>query len=188
MFLQSLATVLNGNVTKEISFPPIDLNVDGSLFMTLTGGILSPTEIPPADILFIMSLKSLIVQCYKLNAKCVAARRMKGVRAAVYRAAGTHQAYYAIDRSRSIWYDDQDLKITLLFEQKSTAQIFRSYLDGWYISNPFLFKEGDVVVEEELELFTAEADELTAVRLTHYHADDTDSPLGSLDGSIASVD
>ena len=68
--------------------------------------------------------------CFQVEAKIIGAKRMKGIRAAVYRNAEEHLACYSLNHSRSIWYDEgsEDLQITLLFENEDNAQHFTPFL------------------------------------------------------------
>lgn len=148
--------------------------------------------IPLHNAVFICSLKKLIAQCFQVNATYKEAKSMKGIRCALYKCAEEHQAYYSLDRSKSIWYDDDsaDLNIALWFKDTSKANEFHCSLGNWHLRNPVI-KSGDVIVNEEIEAFLVEADELSKVLLCHYNAGDYESPVGSLEefqGCPSSVD
>lgn len=51
-------------------------------------------------------------------------KRKSGTRNAVYSQAANHVAYYHISKKDSIYYDGQDLKICLLFDDKKSAHLF----------------------------------------------------------------
>ncbi len=90
---------------------------------------LQALEIPISKAGFIISLKKSIVRCFQVNTKYVGAKNIKGIRAAVYKVAVEHHAHYSIDRSKSIWYNDQsaDLHISLLFKIEQDALSFKSF-------------------------------------------------------------
>lgn len=129
------------------------------------------------------------------------AKNLKGIRCAVYKCAEEHQAYYSsLDRSKSIWYDDDsaDLHIALWFPgtlvpyllPPSKAIDFHFSLGTWYLRNPLMVKSGHLTVEREIEGFLVEVGELSRVLLQDYDAGDSNSPLQSLEefqGCIASV-
>ena len=171
----------------------IDHKIDGSKFMSLDASHLHIMEISISDALFILSLKTSIVQCYQVNAIYKEAKNVKGIRCAVYKCAEEHQAYYSsLDRSKSIWYDNEsaDLHITLWFKEESKANELHCSLGTWHLRNP-LVKSGDLIVEEKIEEFLVEAGELSKVLLCHYNAGDSESPVGSLKefhGCPSSVD
>ena len=134
-------------------FVLLDQGLDGSSFMVLESAYLMAWNIPFPDSAFILSLKESIVQCYQVNAKYKEAKVVKGIRAAVYKYAEEHQAYYSQDRSKSIWYadDSTDLHVALRFEEKSKACDFRCFLGTWHQRNPLVVKSGVVTVEEEIK-------------------------------------
>ena len=121
--------------------------------------------------------------CFQVEAKIVGAKRMKGIRAAVYRNAEEHLACYSLNHSRSIWYDEgsENLQITLLFENKDNARRFRTFLDHWYLNNPMAVKSGDVLVEKEIAMVhVPSSHNLIDVQLSDYVAGASDSPVQSL--------
>ena len=108
---------------------------------------------------------------------------MKGMRAAVYRHAEEHVAWYSLNHSRSIWYDEgsEDLQITLLFGNEEGAYRFRTFLDHWCLNNPLAVKWGDVVVGDEIATVHIPSNQnLRAVRLAEYVAETSDSPAQSI--------
>lgn len=121
----------------------IECKIDGSVFMSLESGDLRALEIPLLSALFICSLKKLIVQCFQVKAKYKGAKGCKGIRAAAYKCAQEHRAHYSpLDRSKSIWYDDDsaDLHIVLWFKEEGKAHEFRCFLETWYLKNPLIVK------------------------------------------------
>ena len=148
----------------------------------IEGVLLERMKIPLADSVFICSLKKLIVQCYGISAKYKDAKNCKGIRAAVYKYAQMHRAYYSpTDRSKSIWYDEgTDLNIELWFKEETKALGFGYSLALWHQENPFLVHGDDVTVEEGIKSMSVETDELSPVLLTHYVAGDSESPIQSL--------
>jgi hypothetical protein len=163
----------------------IGAKINGSRFMVLDAGLLAGIlKLPVADTTFILSLKESIVECYGVSAKYRNAKHRRGVRAALYKWAQEHNACYSpTDRSRSIWYDDEstDLNIALWFKEETKAGDFCCFLSTWHQKNPIFVKSGDVTVEEKIETMLVEKDELSAVRLSHYAAGDSESPVQSLD-------
>ena len=120
--------------------------------------------------------------CFQVEAKIIGAKKMKGIRAAVYRSAEEHLAFYSLNHSRSIWYDDGsvNLQITLLFKNEDNALRFRTFLDHWYLNNPIAIKFGDVLVEKEIvTVHVPSSHNLVAVQLSDYMAETSDSPVQS---------
>ncbi len=144
-------------------------------------------KIPFDDSAFILSLQKSIVNYYLVKAKFVNAMNVVGARAAVYKAATNHDAYYSLNRSNSIWYNDQstDLQISLLFEEKGRAKSFQRYLTMWHLNNPIVVQNGAVIVEK-MEVITGEKDELSSVLWSDYDPNDSESPFQSLDDFKAS--
>ena len=155
--------------------------------MLLEGCHLVAWKIPFDDSAFILSLQKSIVNYYLVKAKFVNAMNVVGARAAVYKAATNHDAYYSLNRSNSIWYNDQstDLQISLLFEEKGRAKSFQSYLTMWHLNNPLVVHDGAVIVEK-MEVITVEKDELSSVLWSDYVPTDSESPPQSLDDFKAS--
>lgn len=122
------------------------------------------------------------VECYEVRAKYVGAKKKKGTQGAVYRYAEEHHAYYSLDRSKSIFYndDDDDLQITLLFCEQKCADSFCTFLSLWYLNNPLVVKYGDVVVENVAILYISHKI-LERVKLAHYTTAESDSPVQTLE-------
>ena len=173
--------VLHADTNTAHFNSPIGHNLNGSSFQVLESCNLMAWKIPFDDSAFILSLRKTIVDCTLVKAKFVNSRSIKGARAAVYKSAMNHHAYYSLNKSKSIWYDDQstDLQISLLFEEKEWALSFQSYLAMWHTNNP-LFVKGAVIVGM-MEVITAEQDELSLVLLSDYVPADSESPLQSLE-------
>lgn len=171
----------------------LDQGVDGSSFMILEVAWLQAWRIPFADAAFILLQQKSIAQCFQVKARYKGAKDLKGIRCAVYKCAEEHQAYYSpLDRSKSIWYDNDsaDLHIALWFKDESKANDFHYSLGSWHLRNP-LVKSGDLIVQEEIEELLVEAGELSTVLLDHYDAGDSESSIGSLEefqGCHTSVD
>ena len=123
---------------------------------------------------------------YAVNATYKEARKIKGIRASVYRYAQEHLAYYSKD-SKSIWYNDgsNDLQIDLLFKVEGDALKFMAFLEHWYMNNPMLVKYGDITVEGLQRKCVTEND-IKPVRWSDYDASETDSPVLSLADYLAS--
>jgi len=122
------------------------------------------------------------INCYQVRATYQGAKRMKGIRASVYRHSEVHQAYYSVDHSKSIWYNEgsDDLQIALLFDSEDKAKPFRTFLNHWHLNNPMVVKHGDVsVVRDVKEVCVAKGD-LKAVLLSDYGGSDYDSPIQTL--------
>jgi hypothetical protein len=76
---------------------------------------------------------------YEVNATISNSRKCKAYRATVYKEAQDCKAYYREDeRKNSIYYEDdsEDLKIRLLFEQKSDAFDFQNKLSNFLFDHP----------------------------------------------------
>jgi len=107
---------------------------------------------------------------------------MKGIRSSVYRHSEVHQAYYSLDHSKSIWYNEgsDDLQIALLFDSEDKAKSFRTFLDHWYLNNPMVVKPSDVsVVRDVKEVCVAKSD-LKDVILSDCEGSEYDSPIQTL--------
>ena len=103
-----------------------------------------------------------------MRAKYIGAKKKKGIRGAVYRHAEEHNAYYSLESSKSIFYnDDDDLQIVLLFHQEEGADLFCTFLSQWYLNNPMVVKYGDVVVNDTKVLFIYHSS-MERVKLAHY--------------------
>ena len=76
----------------------------------------------------IASIVSSLTKCYQVKATYKGAMKAKGARAAVYREAERHFAYYSPAISPSIWYDEGDLKISLFFQSEEKAHEFLAFL------------------------------------------------------------
>lgn len=138
----------------------------------------------------IVDLQKSIIDCYLVKAEFVDAKSVKGVRAAVYKSATDHVAFYGPNRSESIWYDGQssDLHISLVFMSQREAMLFQRFLGAWHLENPLVVKPNAVRMEE-VEVVTLENGELKGVSLHHYDPEESESPLQTLEdlpGSRAS--
>ena len=122
-------------------------------------------------------------KCYEVRAKYIKAKMKKGVQGAVYRHAEEHRAYYSLERSKSIFYndDDDDLQIILLFREERSADLFRTFLSQWYLNNPLVVRYGDVVVEEDVKVLYIHYPSMERVELAHYTATESDSPIQTLE-------
>lgn len=165
----------------------IEYALQGSTFMKFDTAVLAMIVRSPRDLNSIASLKQLIVECYVVSAKFSNAKNCKGIRAALYKYAQEHQAYYysptsPMDGSKtSISYDGEDnLKIELCFEEKTKALTFSCFLETWHQRNPLVISADAITVEAEMKVIQVESDELSPVKLLHYDHADYDSPLQSL--------
>ena len=109
------------------------------------------------------------------------AKKSLGIRASVYRYAEQHQACYSQEHSKSIWYDSgsDDLQIALVFENKSLALKFRTFLAQFYLSSPAV-KQGDITVQE-VEVVHVHVADLKHVDFNKYDASESESPFQSLE-------
>lgn len=138
----------------------------------------------------IIALMKSLVKCYEVRATCKKARSIKGVRAKLYQEAQLQCAIYSIMQSKSIWYSGDDLHLDLLFKTEGSALGFKSFLSMWHINNPLVVSGDAVSVDEVLEEVYIHQSELKYVELSHYDAQESDSPVGSLEqykGSYAST-
>ena len=119
---------------------------------------------------------------YIVKAKINGARACKGCRASIYKKAQEYHALYSPDsHSKSIFYDGDDLIISLLFEEKSKAMDFQSFLSLWHINNPLSLEFKNVKVERSLVKAYFEEGMTTTVMFSDYNATDSESPLQSLE-------
>lgn len=146
--------------------------------MAVDSNHLSAMEFSISDSMFILSLQKSLIQCYQVNARYKDAKGYRGIRSAVYKYADEHRAYYSLDRSKSVWYHDNspDLYIALFFRTIAEASDFHCFLRIWHQKNPLVVKSGD----EEIENMVVEIDELSRVLLCHCVAEDSESPMQSL--------
>lgn len=148
--------------------------------MSLEANHLQFLEIPMSSAVFILSLKNSIVKCYQVNGKYKGGKNL-GIRTAMYKYV-EYQAYYSPDRAKSIWYneDSTDLHVALWFRQHSKAKDFHCFLGTWHLKTPLVVNSGDAIVEEKIEEILVEKKELCHVLLSHYKAEDSESPVQSL--------
>jgi hypothetical protein len=88
-------------------------------------------------------------QYFMVRAKVINSFDTKGFRATIYKCAQDCSAYYNIDVSHSIWYEQgsKDLSICLLFRSESDARIFQNNLANFSLfhvslANRIEFDEG----------------------------------------------
>jgi hypothetical protein len=115
-----------------------------------------------------------------VTAKVEGAKRMQGIRAAVYIRAEEHCARYYCSKADSFQYQLDDLHIRVLFlpEDRWKAENFQSSLTLWHVNNPLIGLEGKVLVEKQISSVTQ--DETERVFLSDYVANDWESPMSSL--------
>ena len=124
-----------------------------------------------------------MITYFQMKAKYFGAKKIKGIRASVYRHAQAHLAYYSLDYSRSIWYDEgsENLQISLLFTTERDALRFRSFLEHWYLDNPMVVKSGHISVEKDIAVVHVPiSNKVKAVQLCDYDPGDSESPVQSL--------
>jgi hypothetical protein len=115
-------------------------------------------------------------------------RKMKGIRATLYRHAEAHIAFYPREGAFAA-YEGDDLKICAAFEKKRSAMEFQTFLEHWHLNNPLLSLRDRIEVADEISLQHISSP--NRVRLRDYHPDSSDSPplaLADLQASTASVD
>ena len=161
--------------------------INGKKFSRLTGNEIAAFRFSAAEQMAIHQLvKSLT---FEVRATYCGARKCKGACASVYMYAQQYKAAYSPEHSKSIWFDDgsDDLQIALVFEEKSFALEFQTFLEQLYM-NSLTVKLGGISVRDEVELVYVP--NLKYVRLAHYEASDFDSPIQSLEelSAVQSVD
>ena len=114
-----------------------------------------------------------------MQATYFGAKKLKGIRAAVYLNAMRYNACYSLDRSKSIWYDDDsdDLQIALLFKSEAEANTFLSL---WHMDNPLVVQNDAISVLEKMDVVPVAESELCYVLIRHYECGNTDSPIQTL--------
>ena len=123
------------------------------------------------------------IQCYyQVHATYSRAKKLKGICAAVYLNAMKYNACYSLDRSKSIWYDDDSdgLQIALLFKSEAEAKAFHTFLNLWYMDNPLVVQDDAISVVEKMDLVPVAESELCYVLFQHYKCEDADSPIQTL--------
>ena len=117
---------------------------------------------------------------FEVRATYHGAKRMKGIRASMYRYAEQHKACYSPEYEKSIWYDNgnDDLQIALVFENKLLALTFLTFLAQLYLSNPSV-KQDDISVRQEVEVVYVA--DLKYVRLEQYVGREYESSIQSLE-------
>ena len=117
---------------------------------------------------------------FEVRATYHGVKRMKGIRASMYRYAEQHKACYSPEYEKSIWYDNgnDDLQIALVFKNEELALTFLTFLAQLYLSNPSV-KQDDISVRQEVEVVYVA--DLKYVRLEQYVGSEYESPIQSLE-------
>lgn len=74
----------------------IDEEIDGAVMITLSESAMKQIGLNMKRICHISRLIRAVLPCYRVNATYVDAKRVKGIRAAVYKNAEIHLAYYSL--------------------------------------------------------------------------------------------
>lgn len=115
-------------------------------------------------------------------------RRIKGIRATLYKHAQTLLAFYPGDGALAT-YIGEDLHICAAFETNMKAMKFQNFLEQLHLDSPLLSLKDRIVVQDEISLQTISSPR--RVRLHDYDPNCSDSPpvaLSDLQASTASVD
>ena len=138
----------------------LDAGVTGLSFVNMDTAHWPSLVFTLKQLVVIESLIQSLIKCYLVKATYTGAKKTKGVRAAVYRYAERHHAYYSSFIDRYIWYDEDDLKIAVYFKHESEASAFKVFLSQWYLENSYVVKIGDIHVEAKLKVQYFRSDEL----------------------------
>lgn len=104
------------------------------------------------------------------------AKSVMCVRGTVYVLAEENLAFHS--KENYIWYEDEDLKMELIFKSEERAMLFETNLNQWNSKRPLGFAIAAPTVELTHE--TGVMQQLPRVRLASYKPEDTDSPCASL--------
>lgn len=128
----------------------------------------------------ISSLIKSVLQCYRVKATYIDAKKLKGIRAAIYKNAEIYSAHYSLN-GPSIWYnDDCDLHVSLLFREWSHAHGFHTFLSHWQYNNPLVVKRDTILLEENIKEVFVFAQYLNCVHLSDYNYEESSSPTQTL--------
>ncbi|KAL1511533.1 hypothetical protein AB1Y20_006328 [Prymnesium parvum] len=98
------------------------------------------------------------------------------VRGTVYALAEENLAFHS--KEKYIWYEDEDLKLELIFKSEERAMLFETNINLWNTKCPLGFEIAAPTVELTHE--TGVMQQLPRVRLASYKPEDTDLPFASL--------
>lgn len=136
-----------------------------------------------------------ILKCYVVKAKYSSAKKIKGIRAAVYKCAAELGACYLPQSAKSISYIDNsdDLQITLVFKNRDKAEDFQTFLSHWSMNDPLVVKPDAVSVERVMQKLYLCTEELCSVSLSHYDGSESEPLILTLEdirapGSASSSD
>lgn len=116
---------------------------------------------------------------YLVNATIFGCKQTLGMRAAVYNMAQKHFGQYFQTKEETFYYDNDDLKIHVVFDSKDNARGFRNPLSFWHLEQPLVMPRGKVMLEQDIQ--PVEAGNYCDILLSDYVAMDSGSPLTSLD-------
>jgi hypothetical protein len=109
---------------------------------------------------------------FKLAGKWSDSKRNLGYRATLYYYAEQHHAYYNVEgRETTIWYKNDDLMFSVLFERKQDAQDFQNALAQAVRHHAYSLE-----FEEYIESLPAKMPLISRVFLKHYRTEDESSP------------
>lgn len=160
-----------------------DANVTGEDFVHLTEISFERLHFSFTETVGLVKVVKSLMQCYEVKAKIIGAKKKKGIRGLIYRHAQEHGARYSLDRSKSIYYSDDDsnnLEIVLLFCERVEADSFANFLSLWYLNNPLLVQPGDILVQDSIKIVHVVGSDLIKVLLSHYDATESESPIQTL--------
>ena len=115
---------------------------------------------------------------YLVKATIIDCKKSFGIRAAVHRMAQKHFGQYFKTKEETFYYDNDNLKIHVVFDTKDKARGFRNALSFWPMEQPLVMPPGKIVLDQDLQ--TVEAGDYSDILLSHYNAEDSDSPMVSL--------
>ena len=155
----------------------IDAGFTGESFLNMESCFLSlrALEFTSSEAVRITDFLKSLVKCYEVRATYKKAKSIKGVRAKLYEEADLRHAIYSVLPSKSIWYTGDDLHLNLLFEDKTNALAFTSFLRLWHINNSIVVSVDAVSVNKEVYIYESE---LKYVALEDY---DGEESVGSLE-------
>lgn len=148
--------------------------------MTLDGAELEMLGFGLKEVLAIRRIISSLTKCYQVKATYKGAKKIKGIRAAIYREVEKHCGYYSSSIDQFIWYNGDDLEIAVFFEGKGEASKFFVFLSQWHLENPYVVKLNDIYVEKQLKIEYFKTNDLVHIRLVDYHPQEHESPIQSL--------
>ena len=125
---------------------------------------------------FLNSLFSLlVVHCFKVEARLKGCKPYKGYRASIYSGAQKFLANYVTDANDSIFYEENDLVVCLLFKTEEAACHFQNELVE--MKNNHIIASDMIEVTEQIGRVNYAQDTVfRRVFSAHYKSEDAESP------------